>query len=154
MYWFTRALVCDHKKANFRLLGKVVDFSPEGNSEKFEFGIIRRGSGGLSYRNKQDLENKLLPTINNLAKEYQIPFGTTEKYSSFATIDNDQAEKITKKANSLFFESYKATFYVIGFVFAILAIWLLIDLTSLGFTIYLFLLIGALFFAYKKYIKK
>ena len=138
---------------NIRILGKVVDFSPEGDSTNYEFGKITRGMGGLSYENKKDLEDVLLSTLKNMALENKIPFGTTEEYSGFSTIENDQTTRITEKVNSLFIESVKIILYIFGGLIGILGLWILISLTGFTFVFLLaFALIGG-YFGYKKFIK-
>tara|TARA_Y100000994_G_scaffold110707_1_gene90971 strand:+ start:565 stop:1290 length:726 start_codon:yes stop_codon:yes gene_type:complete len=141
---------------NFRILGKVVDFSPEGECENFDIGVLKHGSflGGLSYSNQENLEKDLLPVLKKLSSENNIPFGTSLKYNEFATINQDETEKITQKANSLYLESYKATFYFVLGLIGILAIWGLIAITSFSFVFLLALLLIGGFFGYKKYLKK
>ncbi len=140
---------------NLRILGKVVDFSPEGESENFEVGVLQHGSflGGLSYSNQENLDKVLLPVLKKLSLANDIPFGTSAKFSEFATINEDDTAKIIQKSNSLFLESYKTTFYVVLGLIGILVLFILISLTSFTFVFLLALLIIGGFFAYKKYIK-
>ncbi len=140
---------------NLRILGKVVDFSPEGNSENIEVGGLVHGSflGGLSYSDQENLEKVLLPVLKKLSLANDIPFGTSAKFSQFATINQDDTAKIIKKSDSLLFESYKKTFYVVLGCIGILVLLILISLTSFTFVFLLSLLLIGGFFAYKKYIK-
>ena len=138
---------------NFRILAKVVDFSPEGDSTNYEFGKITRGMGGLSYKNKKELEDILLSTLKKMSLENKIPFGTTSEYSSFSTIENDETTRITEKVNSLFIESVKILLYIFGGLIGILGIWILIALTGFTFTFLLALVLIGGYFAYKKFFK-
>ena len=143
------------KGANLRILGKVVDFSPEGDSVNFDVGVAKYGGflGGLSYSDNKNFEKVLLPVLKKLSEENEISFGTSEEYSQFATVNSDETAQIIKKANSLYIESYKTTLYVLLGLIGILALWILISLTSFTFVFLLGLLIIGGFFAYKKYIK-
>ena len=138
---------------NFRLLGKVVDFSPEGESVNYELGVLVRGMGGLSYANKKDLEDVLLPTLKKMALEHKIPFGTTEEYRDFSTIGDEEISRITEKVNSLFIDSYKPILYVSGGIIVLLVIMILISLTSFTFVFLLSLAVIGGYFAYKKFFK-
>ena len=140
---------------NLRILGKVVDFSPEGDSVNFDVGVAKYGGflGGLSYSDNKNFEKVLLPVLKKLSEENEISFGTSEEYSQFATVNSDETAQIIKKANSLYIESYKTTLYVLLGLIGILALWILISLTSFTFVFLLGLLIIGGFFAYKKYIK-
>ena len=143
------------KGVNLRILGKVVDFSPEGDSANFDVGIIKHGNflGGLSYSDMKSFEKVLLPVLKKLSEENKISFGTSKEYSEFATANSDETSKITKKANSLYIESYRATIYVVLGLIGILGLWILITLTSFTFIFVLALILISGFFAYKKYIK-
>ena len=101
----------------------------------------------------KSFEKVLLPVLKKLSEENEISFGTSKEYSEFATINSDETTKITKKANSLYIESYKATIYVVLGLIGILGLWILISLTSFTFVFLLALILIGGFFAYKKYIK-
>ena len=143
------------KGANLRILGKVIDFSPEGESVNFDVGVIKNAGllGGLSYSNMKNFEKVLLPVLKKLSEENEISFGTSEEYSEFATVNSNETAKIIEKANSLYIESYKATIYLLLGLIGILGLWILISLTSFTFVFLLGLLIIGGFFAYKKYVK-
>ena len=66
------------KGANLRILGKVVDFSPEGDSVNFDVGVAKYGGflGGLSYSDNKNFEKVLLPVLKKLSEENKISFGT------------------------------------------------------------------------------
>ena len=83
--------------SNLRILGKVIDFSPEKKKVDWEMGKLFRGFGGLSYKNKKELEEILLPTLRDLCLENKIPFGTTKKYNKFSTIPFKETRSIIKE---------------------------------------------------------
>ena len=81
--------------SNLRILGKVIDFSPEKKKVDWEMGKLFRGFGGLSYKNKKELEEILLPTLRDLCLENKIPFDG----SNYKTKNSIEIETITSPLN-------------------------------------------------------
>ena len=82
---------------NFRILGKITDFTFAKKTQDWEMGSLHKGLGGLSYKNKKQLEEVLLPSLQKFSSEYKIPFGTSKKYNKFANISNEETKKILKE---------------------------------------------------------
>ena len=82
---------------NLRILGKITDFTFAKKTQDWEMGSLHKGLGGLSYKNKKQLEEVLLPSLQKFSTEYKIPFGTSKKYNKFANISNEETKKILKE---------------------------------------------------------
>jgi len=78
----------------------VREFTPDGKTKPWEAGFIDVGYGAignLSYNGKKDKKKlflDVLTSINDICKENNIPFGTSDKYKDFATVDKESGLKI------------------------------------------------------------
>jgi len=78
----------------------VREFTPVGKTTSWEIGYVDVGYGmigNLTYNGKKDKKKlflDVLTSLNDICKKNNIPFGTSDKYKEFATVDKENGLKI------------------------------------------------------------
>ena len=77
---------------NFFLSGKVIDFSPEKESDNYFYGTIGHKElfANLSYSSEKEFRDVFFPALNKMSKEYDFPLLVRESEKGYTQYSNDK----------------------------------------------------------------
>ena len=139
---------------NFFLSGKVIDFSPEKESDNYFYGVIGHKEllANLAYSSEKEFKDVFFPAINKMSKEYDIPLLVRESekgYTHYSNDKNNDAIKAYEKCVSSVFKEVKLFVYL-GLGGLAIIIFLLLKL-YFGTPFAVLVLAIAGYFTYKKF---